>query len=88
MEWENYSSDIAIQSPPKLTRIVQLDSSKFLPSIFQTEPRHQDGDHRCEGKISGQFSLPDLAGEVADAQKQQAVELGKRQDILVELQVP
>ena len=89
MEWKNYPSDVTIQSPPKLTRIVQLDSSKFLPSnsIKGTQHEWQDGDANEEERLQSQFSLPALAGEVADAQKQQAMELNKRQEVFLELQV-
>lgn len=89
MEWSNYPSDVNIQSPPKLTRIVHLDSSKFLLTAAGSRPSsQQNGDEDdCTHELPNQFSLPALAGEVADAQKQQANELSTRQQVFEELQV-
>lgn len=85
MEWESNSPKVNIHSPPKLTRIIGLDSSKFTVS----QPTNQDknGVHDEEKDEESEFSLPALAGEVADAQKLQAVEISKRQQVLVELKV-
>jgi hypothetical protein len=84
MEWESNPPEVNIQSPPKLTRVVELDSSKFISSQLN---RDKNGDHSEEEDGENDFSLPALAGEVADAQKLQALEINKRQDVLVELKV-
>jgi len=91
MEWNNFSNDANIQSTPKLTRLIHLDSTKFRLTVEESETQDQNGGEEMKKyDAETQFSplsLPALAGEVADAQKQQVNELKKRQTILEELQV-
>lgn len=85
MEWQSNTSEVNIHSPPKLTRITGLDSSKF--TISQPTNQHRNGVQNEEKDGENEFSLPALAGEVADAQKLQAHQINKRQEVLVELKV-
>ncbi|XP_031559232.1 centrosomal protein of 63 kDa-like [Actinia tenebrosa] len=71
-------------SPPKLTRIIGLDSSKF--TVCQPN-QDKKGVHNEEKDEESEFSLPALAGEVADAQKLQALEITNRQEVLIGLKV-
>lgn len=80
-----------LSSPPKPTRIVDC----LMPDVVeertpQTQQTSSDEDFaEPVGEVSQieAVSLPALAGEVAEAQKQQINELSKRLEVLDQLKV-
>ena len=89
MDWKS----TGLSSPPKPTRIAQCLIPNFVEEnlcqrIEEAYPREDcyeqaTGDENCTESVS----LPALAGEVAEAQKQQMSDLSKKLEILEELKV-
>ena len=92
MDWEK----VELSSPPKPTRIVDClmpDSGMEEQTYQRTEQTSLDDASFLEqdGEVSLSpekiISLPALAGEVAEAQKQQISDLSKKLEVLDKLKV-
>ena len=82
-----------LSSPPKPTRIVdclmQDSVEEGTSRLTEQTTRHEEflGEDAGEASRMEAASLPDLAGEVAVAQRQQINELSQRQEVLERLKV-